>query len=120
MLLAYGVSPLVQAAAEHSSESWCSNPSDESTTAILRRPCRAACLTAADGRTLAGMMQNASQMQVTNSKVCRERGEAVPPDMSLDVARRIKERYCYIASDIAKVGQQPAGRLAGRRHQEYS
>ena len=25
--------------------------------------------------------------------------------MSLDVARRIKERYCYIASDIAKVGQ---------------
>ena len=48
-------------------------------------------------------------MQVTNQTVCRERGEAVPPDMSLDVARRIKERYCYIASDIAKVGQQAAG-----------
>eukprot|EP00891_Asterochloris_glomerata_P001539 jgi/Astpho2/1539/Aster-05411 len=35
-------------------------------------------------------------------QLLRERGEAVPPDMSLDVARRIKERYCYIASDIAK------------------
>ena len=39
----------------------------------------------------------------------RERGEPVPPDMSLEVARRIKERYCYIASDIAKVPQELLG-----------
>jgi actin-related protein 3 len=35
-------------------------------------------------------------------QLLRERGEPVPPDMSLDVARQIKERHCYIASDIAK------------------
>ena len=35
--------------------------------------------------------------------MCRERGEPVPPEMSLDVARQIKERHCYIASDISKV-----------------
>ncbi len=34
---------------------------------------------------------------------CRERGEPVPADQSLDIARRIKERYCYIAADMAKV-----------------
>ena len=34
---------------------------------------------------------------------CRDRGEPIPPDLSLDVARKIKERYCYIAADMAKV-----------------
>lgn len=33
----------------------------------------------------------------------RERGEPIPADQSLDIARRIKERYCYIAADIVKV-----------------
>lgn len=27
----------------------------------------------------------------------------MPADQSLDIARRIKERYCYIAADMAKV-----------------
>ena len=35
--------------------------------------------------------------------LCRERGEPVPADQSLDIARRIKERHCYIAADMAKV-----------------
>ena len=33
----------------------------------------------------------------------RERGEPIPADQSLDIARRIKERYCYIAADMVKV-----------------
>lgn len=32
----------------------------------------------------------------------RERGEAVPPEMSAEVARRVKEEHCYICSDVAK------------------
>ena len=32
----------------------------------------------------------------------RERGEPVTGEVSLDVARRVKERHCYICSDIAK------------------
>ena len=32
----------------------------------------------------------------------RERGEPVPPEDSLDVARAIKEKYCYTCSDIVK------------------
>lgn len=36
----------------------------------------------------------------------RERGEGVPPELSLDVARSIKERYSYLASDIIKVGSR--------------
>ncbi|KAK9815824.1 hypothetical protein WJX72_010232 [[Myrmecia] bisecta] len=35
-------------------------------------------------------------------QLMRERGEPAPPELSLDVARRIKESHCYIASDIAK------------------
>jgi actin-related protein 3 len=32
----------------------------------------------------------------------RERGEPVPPEDSLEVAKRIKERFCYISQDIVK------------------
>lgn len=35
-------------------------------------------------------------------QLLRERGEPIPADQSLDIARRIKERYCYIAADMAK------------------
>ena len=33
----------------------------------------------------------------------RDRGEPVPPEMLLDVARRVKEQHSYLASDIVKV-----------------
>lgn len=33
----------------------------------------------------------------------QERGEHVPPEDSLEVARKIKEMYCYTSSDIVKV-----------------
>ncbi|CAJ1938223.1 unnamed protein product [Sphenostylis stenocarpa] len=33
----------------------------------------------------------------------RERGENVPPEDSFDVARKVKEMYCYTCSDIVKV-----------------
>jgi actin-related protein 3 len=33
----------------------------------------------------------------------QERGEHIPPEESFDVARRIKEMYCYTSSDIVKV-----------------
>ncbi|KAL8126688.1 hypothetical protein AgCh_013815 [Apium graveolens] len=32
-----------------------------------------------------------------------ERGEHIPPEDSLEVARNVKESYCYICSDIVKV-----------------
>jgi actin-related protein 3 len=32
----------------------------------------------------------------------RERGEPVPPEDSLEVAKRIKERFCYVSQDIVK------------------
>jgi actin-related protein 3 len=32
----------------------------------------------------------------------RERGERVPPESAMDVARRVKEDYCYVCKDIAK------------------
>ena len=35
-------------------------------------------------------------------QLLRERGERVPPEQSLDVARRIKEQHCYVCKDIAK------------------
>lgn len=35
-------------------------------------------------------------------QLMRERGEKVPPEDSLDVARRVKEMYCYTSSDIVK------------------
>ena len=40
------------------------------------------------------------------SSICflfQERGEPVPPEDSLDVARRVKEMYCYTCADIVKV-----------------
>jgi hypothetical protein len=33
----------------------------------------------------------------------QERGENIPAEESFDVARRIKEMYCYTSSDIVKV-----------------
>ncbi|KAJ3675480.1 hypothetical protein LUZ60_004522 [Juncus effusus] len=35
-------------------------------------------------------------------QLLRERGENIPPEESSDVARRIKESYCYTCSDIVK------------------
>lgn len=35
-------------------------------------------------------------------RMLRERGEPVPPEDSLEVAKRIKERYCYVSQDIVK------------------
>jgi actin-related protein 3 len=35
-------------------------------------------------------------------QLMRERGERVPPEDSLDVARRVKEAYCYTCADIVK------------------
>uniref|UniRef100_A0A453S0E9 Actin-related protein 3 n=1 Tax=Aegilops tauschii subsp. strangulata TaxID=200361 RepID=A0A453S0E9_AEGTS len=32
----------------------------------------------------------------------QERGELLPPDDALDIARRVKETYCYTPSDIVK------------------
>jgi actin-related protein 3 len=32
----------------------------------------------------------------------RERGEVVPPEDSLEVAKRIKEEFCYVGQDLAK------------------
>jgi len=35
-------------------------------------------------------------------KQLRDRGEPVPPDMSMDVARRVKEDHCYVCKDMAR------------------
>ncbi|CAN6273332.1 unnamed protein product [Urochloa humidicola] len=35
-------------------------------------------------------------------QLMKERGENIPPEESLDVARRVKEKYCYTSSDIVK------------------
>ncbi|KFK43582.1 hypothetical protein AALP_AA1G145000 [Arabis alpina] len=35
-------------------------------------------------------------------QLMRERGENIPPEDSFDVARRVKEMYCYTSSDIVK------------------
>ena len=35
-------------------------------------------------------------------QLMRERGEPVPPEAALDVARRVKEQHCYVCSDVAK------------------
>lgn len=40
----------------------------------------------------------------------RERGEPVPPGISLEVARDIKEKYSYLASDIVKARLYMIGR----------
>jgi len=45
---------------------------------------------------------------VTNFVVqwLRDRGENVPPEMALDIAKKIKEQYCYICPDIVKEYQK--------------
>lgn len=35
-------------------------------------------------------------------QLLRERESGIPPDLSMEVAKKIKERYCYICSDIAR------------------
>ena len=35
-------------------------------------------------------------------QLMRERGEPVPPESALEVARRVKEQHCYVCSDVAK------------------
>ncbi|KAG8641690.1 actin-related protein 3 isoform X2 [Manihot esculenta] len=40
-------------------------------------------------------------------QLMRERGENVPPEDSFDVARKVKEMYCYTSSDIVKVFFNP-------------
>lgn len=40
---------------------------------------------------------------LVSSCVMQERGELLPPDDALDIARRVKETYCYTPSDIVKV-----------------
>ncbi|KAI9224651.1 actin family [Blastocladiella britannica] len=35
-------------------------------------------------------------------QLLRERGEPIPPEDSLEVAKRIKEMYCYVSGDIGK------------------
>jgi actin-related protein len=35
-------------------------------------------------------------------QLLRERGEPIPPEMSQEVARQVKERFCYTCGDIAK------------------
>lgn len=35
-------------------------------------------------------------------QLLREREVGIPPDMSMDTAKAIKERYCYVCPDIAK------------------
>uniref|UniRef100_A0A453S0L7 Actin-related protein 3 n=1 Tax=Aegilops tauschii subsp. strangulata TaxID=200361 RepID=A0A453S0L7_AEGTS len=35
-------------------------------------------------------------------QLLQERGELLPPDDALDIARRVKETYCYTPSDIVK------------------
>ena len=32
----------------------------------------------------------------------RERGEDLPPDLALDIARQVKEQFCYVCPDIVK------------------
>jgi hypothetical protein len=32
----------------------------------------------------------------------RDRGEALPPDDALNVAKAIKEQYCYVCPDLVK------------------
>src|SRR4051812_22560155 len=45
---------------------------------------------------------------VTNFVVqqLRDRGEELPPDTALDVAKKIKEMYCYVCPDIVKEYQK--------------
>ncbi|KAL0327319.1 UNVERIFIED_CONTAM: Actin-related protein 3 [Sesamum angustifolium] len=40
-------------------------------------------------------------------QLMRERGEHVPPEDSFEVARKVKEMYCYTCSDIVKVFFNP-------------
>lgn len=41
-------------------------------------------------------------LNLFTQQLLRERGEKLPPEDSLDVARRLKEQHCYVCKDIAK------------------
>lgn len=59
-----------------------------------------------DGFVLAGSIKSmpiaGRDMTLFVQQLMRDRGEAVPPELALDVARRAKEQHCYVCSDIAK------------------
>ena len=60
----------------------------------------------AEGYVLAGSIKSmpiaGSDLSAFVQQLMRERGEAVPPEVALEVARRVKEEHCYTCSDIAK------------------
>ena len=41
-------------------------------------------------------------------KCLRDRGEPVPPEDSLEVAKRIKEQFCYVSQDVSALRAVPA------------
>lgn len=64
----------------------------------------------ADGFVLAGSIKSmpiaGRDLTAFVQQLMRERGEAVPPESALDVARRVKEQHCYVCSDLAKEFQK--------------
>ena len=60
----------------------------------------------ADGFILAGSIKSmpiaGRDLTAFVQQLMRERGEPVPPESGLDVARRVKEQQCYVCSDLAK------------------
>ncbi len=60
----------------------------------------------ADGFVLAGSIKSmpiaGRDLTAFVQQLMRERGEPVPPEAALDVARRVKEQHCYVCSALAK------------------
>lgn len=60
----------------------------------------------AEGFVLAGSIKSmplaGSDLSAFVQQLMRERGEPVPPEAALEVARRVKETHCYSCSDVAK------------------
>jgi actin-related protein 3 len=60
----------------------------------------------AEGYVLAGNIKSmpiaGSDLSAFVQQLMRERGEPVPPESALEVARRVKESHCYTCSDVAK------------------
>lgn len=59
-----------------------------------------------DGYVVAGSIRHVplAGRDITSfvQRIMRDRGEPVPPEESLQVAKRIKEEYCYVGADILK------------------
>ena len=59
-----------------------------------------------DGFILAGSIKSmpiaGRDLTAFVQQLMRERGEPVPPESAMDVARRVKEQHCYVCSDLAK------------------